>query len=415
MNDSRRYHSLDALRAVAMLLGIVVHATISFWPGFREGRYAVSDDSPSAVMSGLYFVLHIFRMSLFFAIAGFFARVLRERLGTRGFVKNRLRRIALPFVVALIVCTPVIIACYFWAHAQLGVKGLPTLSPPIPNPQPPYWIHLWFLYLLMVLYAITLGVRGLLSALDRRGHLVRYADRALGAMLASRTAPLVLAAPAAVVLHYTSWWIPWQGLPAPIMGLVPNFPGLLAYGLAFGFGWLLHRQPGRLEILRGDWAIYLVAALASTVTALVVVGAAPQLHVPHMTPFHRALFSVAYNVGGWCWILGLIGAATRFLDEPSARLRYLADASFTVYIVHLPVSYTMSTLVMRWPLHWAFKFVLIAGVTTLVSFSFYHLAVRSTFVGQFLNGRRKYGGWNSMPVAPDPVAAPGGAAGVTSP
>lgn len=397
----RRYHSLDALRAIAMLLGIVVHATVSFWPGFREGRYAVSDDFPSATLSGLYFVLHIFRMSLFFAIAGFFAHVLLERLGPKGFIKDRLRRIALPFIVALIVCLPVIVVCYFWAHAQLGIKGVPTLDPPIPDPRPPYWLHLWFLYLLLVLYALTLGWRALLSALDPRGRVAAATGRVIGAMVSARIAPFMLAAPAALVLYYTPWWIPWQGLPAPIMGFVPNFPGLLAYGSAFAFGWFLHRQVAWLDVLARDWAIYLVAAVALTMTSLAVVGASPQLYVPDMRPLDRAVFSVAYNAGGWCWILGLIGAAVRFLDQPIARWRYLADASFSVYIVHLPVSYTMSTWVMRWQLHWSVKFLLIAGVTTLVTFSIYHLLVRSTFVGQFLNGRRKAGGWNS------PVTAPG--------
>ncbi len=394
MNDSQRYHSLDALRAVAMLLGIVVHATISFWPGFREGRYAVSDDYPSATLSGLYFFLHIFRMSLFFAIAGFFARLLLERLGTWGFVKNRLRRIALPFVVALIVCIPVIVVCFFWAHAQLGIKGLPTIAPPIPNPQPPPWIHLWFLYLLLVLYALALAWRMLLSAADPRGRRTRLAERALGATMAARAAPLVLALPAAIVLFFTPWWIPWQGLPAPIMGLIPNFPGLLAYGSAFAFGWFLHRQTAWLDLLGRDWAIYLAAAVALTFASMAVVGASPQLHVPDMKPLDRAVFTAAYNIGGWCWIFGLTGAAVRFLDQPSARWRYLADASFTVYIVHLPVSYTLSTLMMRWPLHWSIKFFLIATLTAAITFPIYHFLVRSTFVGVFLNGRRKYGGWN---------------------
>jgi hypothetical protein len=54
----------------------------------------------------------------------------------------------------------------------------------------------------------------------------------------------------------------------------------------------------------------------------------------------------------------------------------------------LPVSYLLSALVMRWQWHWALKFVLIVGLTTTVSFAMYHWLVRSTFVGQFLNGRK---------------------------
>ena len=400
MKSPARYHSLDALRAAALLLGIVVHATISFWPGFREARYPVTDDSSSAVMSGLYFILHVFRMSLFFAIAGFFAHVLFERLGTWGFVKNRLRRIALPFVVSLVVCLPVIGFAYIWANRRLGFTGPPDLSPPIPDPQMPPWGHLWFLYLLLVFYALWLGGRGLLAAVDRRGSITNLVERALGAMVASRAGPIVLAAPAAVVLYYAPWWIPWQGIPAPIMGFVPNFPGALAYGTAFGFGWFLHRQTGWLELLKRDWAVYLLAASILSAVSMVLVGAKPQLHVPDMAPLELAAFSAAYNVAGWCWILGLIGAAVRFLDRPSARWRYLADASFFVYIIHLPISYTLSSLMIRWPLHWSVKFILIVVLTATSSLLMYHYLVRSTFVGTFLNGRKYPRGYRAVTLAP---------------
>lgn len=405
MSQPVRYHALDAVRAVALLLGIVVHATVSFWPGFREARYPVTDDYSSPVMSGLYFVLHIFRMSLFFAIAGFFARLLFERLGAWGFVKNRLRRIALPFVVSLVVCLPLIGFAYIWANRKLGFTGVPDLSPPIPDPQMPPWGHLWFLYLLLVFYALWLAAWALRAFVDRRGSIPNLVERALGAMVAGRAGPLVLAAPAAVAMYYAEWWIPWQGIPAPIMGFIPNFPGALAYGTAFGFGWFLHRQTGWLELLKRDWSIYLVAAAILSAGAMALVGARPQLHVPDMAPLELGAYSAAYNVAGWCWIFGLIGAAVRFLESPSVRWRYLADASFFVYIIHLPISYLLSALMMRWPLHWGVKFTLIATLTATSSLLMYHYLVRSTFVGTFLNGRKYPRG--SAAITSAPSTSPG--------
>src|SRR5690606_38625009 len=98
-----RFHAMDAARASALLLGVVLHATISFWPGFREANWPISDDSSSPFLASVFFVIHVFRMSLFFAIAGFFAHLLSERVGAWGFVKSRLRRIALPFVASVVV------------------------------------------------------------------------------------------------------------------------------------------------------------------------------------------------------------------------------------------------------------------------------------------------------------------------
>jgi glucans biosynthesis protein C len=385
---NNRYHSMDAVRATALLLGIVLHATISFWPGFREANYPVADDFDSPVMSGLYFVLHIFRMSLFYAIAGFFSHVLFVRLGLWGFVKNRLRRVALPLVAGLVITLPLIVVAYFWAHRQRGTSGVPNLSPPIPDPQLPPWGHLWFLYLLLVLYVLWLGGRALLASVDRRGTIPSLIESVLDALMRSRVGPAALAAPAALAMYLASWWIPWQGIPQPIMGFVPNLPSVLAFGSAFGFGWFLHRQTGWLQFLKRDWAIYLAAAVVLTSVSMALVGASPQLHVPEMPMTERAAFAAAYNVGGWCWIFASIGGAVRFLDRPSARWRYLADSSFFVYIMHLPISYLLSTLMMRWPLHWIVKFALIVALTSSISFLMYHYLVRATFIGQFLNGRR---------------------------
>jgi hypothetical protein len=41
MTEPERFHSLDALRASALLLGIALHATMSFLPGFREINWPI--------------------------------------------------------------------------------------------------------------------------------------------------------------------------------------------------------------------------------------------------------------------------------------------------------------------------------------------------------------------------------------
>ncbi|BBU20523.1 hypothetical protein MYXE_03120 [Mycobacterium xenopi] len=80
-----------------MLAGIVLHATMAYLPGLRTLNWPIADKSTSTVLGLAYFVVHIFRMALFFMVAGFFARLLHQRLGTAGLIKNRLRRIGLPF------------------------------------------------------------------------------------------------------------------------------------------------------------------------------------------------------------------------------------------------------------------------------------------------------------------------------
>ena len=63
-----RLHALDAVRGGALLLGIVVHLSMSFWP---IPLWPIRDNDPSGVLLTSFGVIHIFRMSLFFVIAGY--------------------------------------------------------------------------------------------------------------------------------------------------------------------------------------------------------------------------------------------------------------------------------------------------------------------------------------------------------
>src|SRR4051812_36969696 len=95
--DPQRLHGLDAVRGYALLLGVIFHATMSFLP---VQVWPVADVHRSSVLSGVFFVTHVFRMSTFFLIAGFFAHMMVQKRGLAGFVRDRLKRIALPLVVA---------------------------------------------------------------------------------------------------------------------------------------------------------------------------------------------------------------------------------------------------------------------------------------------------------------------------
>src|SRR5512140_2721880 len=90
-----RLYALDAVRAGALLLGVVFHATMSLLPG---QQIWLTRDWESPALAVVFFVSHLFRMSLFFLIAGFFGRMSCERLGTKGFVRDRLKRIGIPLV-----------------------------------------------------------------------------------------------------------------------------------------------------------------------------------------------------------------------------------------------------------------------------------------------------------------------------
>ena len=110
-----RRHDLDALRAFAMLLGIVLHGALAFIPG----AWAVSDASvegdgtPYAI---LVTAIHGFRMPVFFLMSGFFTAMLWRQRGLQALVRHRARRVLLPLVIAMIVVVPLSWAA--WGYAE---------------------------------------------------------------------------------------------------------------------------------------------------------------------------------------------------------------------------------------------------------------------------------------------------------
>ncbi len=108
----QRFHHLDALRAFAMLLGLVIHAVMSFiaipvWPA--QDIYQ-NDDLYGFLLHGI----HGFRMPLFFLISGFFTTLLWKRRGVKGLLKNRAIRILVPLAIGTIVLAPVMIGLSIW-------------------------------------------------------------------------------------------------------------------------------------------------------------------------------------------------------------------------------------------------------------------------------------------------------------
>ena len=101
--DRSRRHDLDALRAVAMLLGIVLHVALSFATDFP---WAIKDSQQSNLYGLLFFFIHGFRMPLFFMLSGFFSAMLWHRRGTKSLVKHRFLRVFLPLVVGLVTIIP---------------------------------------------------------------------------------------------------------------------------------------------------------------------------------------------------------------------------------------------------------------------------------------------------------------------
>ncbi len=129
--DGERLHGLDAVRGLALLLGLVVHASMAFMPG-AKAFWIAHDPDPSAWIGLGFYIPHMFRMVLFFLLAGFFGRLACERLGTGGFIRDRGRRVTLVLLAGWpLVMTGIVSALALGAMLDNG-GTLPPSPPPPP-------------------------------------------------------------------------------------------------------------------------------------------------------------------------------------------------------------------------------------------------------------------------------------------
>jgi peptidoglycan/LPS O-acetylase OafA/YrhL len=387
-----RLHGLDAVRGYALMLGIVYHATMAYLPG--PGIWPVEDTHRSLLLSGLFFVSHIFRMSAFFLIAGFFGHMVVEKRGVRAFVKDRAKRIALPLVVGWPVLMAGIIGASLFGH-YMTAGHLPTAqehAAAAAHSPPPQVLgfpltHLWFLYVLLWLYAVTLGLRALVLRLDTSGRFRARADAVLATVVESPLAPAVLALPAIAAFLLGGPWRMWFGVATPDGSLIPNLQAAAQYFTAFGFGWLLHRQPGLINSWTRRWPLNLTLAIGLTAACLAMVGAAPYLGVAQ-PGLKTVAYAIAYATAMWSWTFAVIGLALKFMSGESPVRRYIADSSYWLYLIHLPLVMALQAMVVRLDLPAEAKIVIVLGIAFPLMFASYQLLVRHSVIGAILNGRR---------------------------
>ena len=127
----KRFHNLDFLRALAMMMGLVIHAPLIFWlPDFAK-VYGIDNIAPAQEWINIIGrFISSWRMPLFFLLSGFFAILVIERKGTLQFIKDRIIRVGLTCLVFS--------SLYDISDGSFDYTTL----------------HLWFLYELMILVLV---------------------------------------------------------------------------------------------------------------------------------------------------------------------------------------------------------------------------------------------------------------------
>lgn len=381
----QRWHDLDAVRAFALLSGVALHGVMSF---MQPRVWIVADPHTSSGADVLFYVIHLFRMTLFFVLAGFFAAAMMQRKGVAAFAGNRLKRVALPLLIFWLPVMAAIIAMLIVANAPAA--GAPA-APPLPAPALSVatfpLTHLWFLYALLILYAGAIVIKLVTDLL----HVGRFLGSVLDGMVTTLTrwdvVTAFLAVPVAAAFLTNKAWIMWFGIPTPDTGLIPNVTAAAGFTTAFVFGWWLHRNARLLDHIASRTWMYGLGAALGTWFCLSLAGKTPSL-APVAGADHW-LYALVYPLTTWSWTFALIGAARLALKRENPLIRRLSDASYWIYIIHVPVLLVCQWLVMGLDIDPVWKFAMVLAWTMVIGLLSYELIVRYSFIGTILNGRRR--------------------------
>jgi glucan biosynthesis protein C len=172
---------------------------------------------------------------------------------------------------------------------------------------------------------------------------------------------------------------PWIEDPP---GFIPVFRIVAVYAIPFAFGWLLFLQSDLLEVInRRAWLYGVLAVVAS-----VAYRYSYSLPLDASTRFY--VIRAAHSVAMWLLILGVTGLFLRYLSGHSPAMRYLCDSSYFLYIAHAPVILVFQLLLRDVALPPLAKVFVVLAATIAVLMPVYRYAVRPTFIGAALNGRR---------------------------
>jgi glucans biosynthesis protein C len=363
--SSDRLHAFDALRGIMMMLGIVLHAAIAYSTMPTDGySWHLHDQQRHQAFDVLIIFIHSFRIPLFFLLSGYFMHLVLSRKGHSHFVRGRIRRILVPFLLAFLVLTPLVDASFIFAielptagsHAAVLMGRSHAFS----------WdayadlhlMHLWFLYYLMLIYALVMCGRHLAPQLFNRNRDEHFASRLF--------LPVVIVSPTLL------YFMESGSIDTPTRFVPVDPPVLLFYLMWFMVGWRLLAAPEHLTDIRRYARPLLLSGTAALVGHLLILEA--YYSTPGVVPLSvRLLNSALAGVVVTCFCFGILGGFTRLFPTPNRVIGFLGESSYWSYLVHLPVVVVVAGIFQLTSISVFLKYPLVVGISSALVMASYLL------------------------------------------
>jgi acyltransferase-like protein len=365
-----------------MLLGLVTHGVLPY-TATGVAQFPIRDCTRHPAADAAYFAVHDFRMQLFFLLAGFAGTALATRRGIGALARNRLTRVALPLLLAVVLVCPAMHLLFAQHTASRGLGWDPRESGGWVGPN----FHLWFLYYLLmccVPLAIILAVGRRLPARIHGG-----LDRAVTWFVGRWWAvPALAAASVPVLWDMPAWWIDTP------KGWLPDLTIYVYYLGFFLAGALLYRHRDLLPGIGRRWPIQLAVAnvlILPLMLKLTISGNWAEESAGGLPAWLVGWKAGAIFLGGlytWLMLAALLGIFQRYFAGSAAWWKYLADASYWCYLAGFPIQAALQVWMAPSATPIILEFLLVNAITFTLLLVSYEFCVRHTWIGLMLNGKR---------------------------
>ena len=382
---TERLHSLDSLRAIMMMLGIVLHAAITYIGGEPSFGWPMRDPSAdSEFLLWLLVIIHNFRMPIFMVVAGFFAALLFYERSPKKMLINRVNRLVFPFVVFVLLLWPLVTMAFSYSNDIFGFSeeiesvigsGYMNLTiysfSELKNLIRGSTMHLWFIYYLIMFSLVSFGIGMLFKKMPTIESKIK---KTFETIIQAPIKKLILF----TFLNFVILLIMNDSWVSTSTSFTPDSGTFLFYIYFYFFGWILFKSKHYLSsFMDYDWLYSILAVLVFTT-----------YHFADTSLFSTELSALIKSLSVWLFVFGFTGLFLRFFSHHSARMRYVSDSAYWVYLLHLPLVAFVPGLISDWNIPDVLKFSIVVAATGIVCFVTYHYFVRTSFIGRFLNGKK---------------------------
>ncbi len=382
----KRYHSLDACRSVMLLLGLVLHSSLTYAVFTVElsslpvnnphhfGWHFV-DGASHPFIDLFYMFIHTFRMPVFFVLAGFFSAMMIQKYGHNVYINKRLKRIGIPFLLVWSLIMPIERWTGFFANKIAGGREQYITDHAWRGYINEIWNitgAFWFLYYLVI---ISLGTY-LLVLLLKHFKTINYKKA------------LYLDIPEIVILVITivlsTFLLSFS--PVPFLpddqDFIPDIYLLFTYCLFYVLGYYWYSNQKKLFNYAKTFWIYLIIGIVTFFFYM------KYLNIFFETGTFFLITNILHCITMCTISFGMLGLFIRFTSNASNAWRYISDSSYFVYIIHVPVFISIQAFISFFSWGAIPKLMVCILLTTLVCLGLYHLLARHTWVGVLLNGKK---------------------------